>query len=186
MYVYRYTTPVVSLLLAKKEVRRWRQAETDTFDPNERTKNGKEGKKKTNNNKPNLIETLLACLPFIRVGAKSRLQHSCQSSQIHDGWSPLFPLPLLSRKTTRQHRAPQGDQNYPRTLCLWQKRVTCQKYPPKKEESQKEKKGWCSKEPKKKTLQQRNTPKQAPYENKTPHRAASRFYVSQERWGEER
>jgi hypothetical protein len=34
--------------------------------------------------------------------------------------------------------------------------------------------------PKRRRCKKKNTPKQAPYENKTPHRAASRFYGSQE------
>lgn len=55
------------------------------------------------------------------------------------------------------------------------------KYPSKRRNRRRKKIARCSKKPKTKALQQRNTPKQAPYENKTPHRAASRFYVSQER-----
>ncbi len=177
MYVYRYTTPVVSLLLAKKEMR-WRQAETDTFDPNERTKNGKEVKEKTNNNKPNLIETLLACLPFIRVGAKSRLQHSCQSSQIHDGWSPLFPFPFSQGRQRDSIERRRGIKTIQGLSVFGRSASHVKKYPPKRRNRRRKKNARCSKKPKKKALQQRNTPKQVPYENKTPHRAASWSYVS--------
>jgi hypothetical protein len=140
-------------------------------------KMGKRGRKKTNNNKPNLIETLLACLPFNRVRAKSRLQHSCQSSQIHDGRSPLFLLPpSLKEDNATASSAAGGSKLSKDSLSLVEARHMSKNTRRKGGiAAEEEKKRRCSKKPRKKALQKRNTPKQAPYENMTPRRAASRF-----------
>ncbi len=141
-------------------MRRWRQAETDTFDQNERTKNGKEGKKKTNNNKPNLIETLLACLPFIRVRAKSRLQHSCQSSQIHDGWSPPYsPFPFSQGRQRDSIERRRGIKTIQGLSVFGRSASHVKKYPPKRRNRKRRKKRPMIEEAQKESVAKEKHPK---------------------------